>query len=68
MLLRSRYRRYPEPIMATITCSYCGRIAEEPQLTWVLEFDPRRGSIWICRDCARANLRSIEAKLDQEYW
>ncbi len=54
--------------MATITCSHCGQVAEEPQLTWVLEIDRGRGQVWICLACTRSNLRAIEAKLDQEYW
>jgi hypothetical protein len=27
-----------------------------------------RGAVWTCPACARANLRAIESKLDQEYW
>ena len=54
---------------AVLRCNLCGATASKAQsLTWVLEFDPRRGRVLTCPDCARRYLRSIEAKLDTEYW
>lgn len=49
-------------------CTHCGTTTEDPGLTWMREFDPRRGSVWCCTGCARSNLRAIEAKLDRDYW
>ena len=40
-------------------------------LDWMVETDPRRpelGQRQYCPACARQHLRSIEAKLDAEYW
>jgi hypothetical protein len=53
---------------ASVTCTQCGTIAAEPGLDWMLDADPRRGQVWVCGRCTRENLRSIEAKLDQEWW
>jgi hypothetical protein len=51
-----------------VTCSRCGAVATEPGMDWMFEIDPRRGPVTICGACARENLRSIEAKLDQHWW
>ena len=41
--------------------------AADPPLTWCREVD--RGKIrWMCEACARANVRGIEGRLDQEWW
>jgi hypothetical protein len=48
-------------------CQLCGQAVPDAPVTWMLEHGPR-GPVWTCPDCARAHLRSIEAKLDQEYW
>jgi hypothetical protein len=53
---------------APVTCPTCGATASAPPLDWMLENDPRRGPTWVCPDCARRNARSIEARLDQEWW
>ena len=53
---------------ATISCSVCGITVDGPPMTWMRETDPRRGHVWVCDRCARANLRAIEAKLEQEWW
>ena len=50
------------------SCSMCGTSVAEPPLTWMLETDARRGSVWVCDSCARNNLRAIESKLDQAWW
>jgi hypothetical protein len=34
---------------------------------WSLVTD-ERGMGYVCRDCTRANVRSIEAKLPEEWW
>lgn len=53
---------------AQVACSRCGTVTPDPGLTWMSERDPRRGLVWYCDRCARSHLRSIEAKLEQEYW
>lgn len=51
-----------------VVCNHCGTMADEPGLTWMRDVDPRRGPVWCCPQCARRNLRAIEAKLDEDYW
>ncbi|TKV61363.1 hypothetical protein FDO65_07140 [Nakamurella flava] len=51
-----------------VSCSRCGTSTTDPGLTWMSERDARRGPVWFCDRCARTHLRSIEAKLEQEYW
>ncbi len=58
------------------TCSICGRVADphvdgDPPLGWCADIHesvdgPR--TRWVCADCTRQYVRSIEAKLDQEWW
>jgi hypothetical protein len=60
----------PEPL---IQCAMCGHRESGPPLSWMYERDPSPageldGGTWYCASCARANLRSVEAKLDQEWW
>lgn len=56
---------------ASRTCSRCGATAScapdgLPE-GWSFAVE-RRGLEYMCPDCARANLRAIEAKLPQDYW
>lgn len=55
-----------------VACSLCGAAAGTADAAraagWTWEVDPRRGPVWLCTDCARRYLRSIEARLDQEWW
>jgi len=53
----------------TRVCSRCGTIAdgEEAPAGWSFGTS-RRGLEWLCLDCTRENVRSIEAKLPEEYW
>jgi hypothetical protein len=48
-------------------CQLCGTPVPDSALRWMVENTPR-GAAWTCPSCARANLRAIESKLDQEYW
>jgi hypothetical protein len=50
-------------------CSRCGAPAPAggPPLTWVSSVE-RGGLRWYCDACAREHLRSIEGKLDAEWW
>lgn len=50
------------------TCDFCGRQAEQAEtLSWVTS-EERGRQLLYCDTCARANLRAIEGKLDQEWW
>ena len=53
-----------------IGCSDCGAsfpMDAARQLAWSLGWEKGR-QIHTCPECARAFLRSIEAKLDSEWW
>lgn len=59
--------------MSEIRCHMCGRISDpgvdgNPPLAWMLDQDARGRRTWTCDACAAANVRSIEAKLDAEWW
>ena len=49
------------------TCSQCGAQAEEQPVTWSVE-NTDRGRIVLCDTCTREHLRSIEAKLDADWF
>jgi len=53
------------------TCWRCGSAAEAPEdglpEGWSMGFG-ERGVEFHCEQCTRANLRSIEAKLPEEFW
>jgi hypothetical protein len=57
---------------AVASCSVCGAVPDTadgtPPLTWSTETSPDGGTRWVCADCTRRFARSIEAKLDQEWW
>ncbi|MET0740112.1 MAG: hypothetical protein ABWZ26_00995 [Candidatus Nanopelagicales bacterium] len=54
-------------------CSFCGTVSEaqsetdDPPITWITSFE-RDQVRYYCEKCSRENLRSIEGKLDTEYW
>jgi len=51
-----------------VACQLCGRTAgTDPPLTWMLDTDGERRR-WTCPDCARDNVRALEAKLDPQWW
>jgi hypothetical protein len=57
-------------------CTMCGREADpasdgDPPLGWCADMvESRDGprTKWICDGCTRRYVRSIEAKLDNEWW
>ena len=60
-------------------CSSCGTspdpsLAGDPPLGWSTECDPSASTgdgtqvRWMCAACTRRHVRSIEAKLDQQWW
>jgi len=52
-------------------CARCGVVGEGPEggmpEGWSLDVGDR-GVTYLCETCTRANVRSIEAKLPQEWW
>ncbi|WP_188779146.1 hypothetical protein [Marmoricola endophyticus] len=51
-----------------IACAHCGRVvAEPPPLTWTSATEHGRLRHF-CDRCSRDHLRSMEAKLDSEWW
>lgn len=50
-----------------VTCSACGATCAQAPLTWSVSTGPR-GVQRVCDRCTRANLRSIEGKLDEAWW
>jgi hypothetical protein len=54
-----------------VVCDVCGATPPEDSetlpLTWVTSVENGRRRVY-CERCARDNLRSIEAKLNSEWW
>ena len=52
-------------------CSMCGRMESAPPggapVGWTVSFEAKRVT-YLCADCSRANLRSIEGRLSTEWW
>lgn len=50
-------------------CDYCGTTdpGDEPPLTWSMAVENGKTRIF-CEQCSREHLRSIESKLDSEWW
>jgi hypothetical protein len=53
-----------------VTCAFCGQVAEggdEPPITWTSAVE--QGTLrHFCDRCSREHLRSMESKLDSEWW
>lgn len=50
-----------------VTCTGCGaREAPQPP-TWSAQVSAR-GTTVLCEDCTRTHVRSIEARLDEQWW
>lgn len=60
-----------EPATDLRACVRCGAMAESPAgglpAGWSLATENRRVE-YLCVDCARSNIRAIEAKLPEEWW
>jgi transposase len=56
--------------MQTASCSVCGTTVEgDPPLTWsTATATGPRGRTLVCDRCTRDNVRSIEARLDEQWW
>ena len=52
----------------TVTCDFCGRQAAVSEtLTWSTSVEQRRMKRY-CDTCSREHLRSMEGKLDSDFW
>ena len=72
MLLRSEPLRLERTTLSRVqTCDFCGRSAvteaEAETLTWTTSVENGRRRAY-CEACSRDHLRSIEGKLDSEWW
>ncbi|MER5966136.1 hypothetical protein [Streptomyces sp. NPDC002057] len=56
--------RTPEGPLA---CARCGKTADTLPLTWTCSVENGRRT-YFCEECARANLRAIEGRLDSAWW
>jgi hypothetical protein len=54
-------------VAAVVTCAMCGRAEKEPPPTWTCQ-QTGRGRMWLCEECTRQNVRSIEGRLDEAWW
>jgi hypothetical protein len=60
----------------SVVCALCGRASDpevdgDPPLTWcadIVETSEGARKRWVCTECTRRYVRSIEAKLDQQWW
>ena len=50
-----------------VTCAVCGRTEPEQPVTWSTQVSAR-GTTVLCEACTRANVRSIEGRLDEAWW
>lgn len=49
------------------TCAVCGAVVQQRPPTWSFQ-GTARGPQWLCDRCTRANVRSIEGRLDEAWW
>lgn len=52
-----------------VTCAFCGATepGAEPPITWTSATELGRLKLF-CAECSRRHLRSMEGKLDSDYW
>ncbi|MFF9067201.1 hypothetical protein ACF09E_17790 [Streptomyces sp. NPDC014891] len=50
-----------------LVCDRCGTTADTLPLTWTCSVENGR-RCYYCEDCARANIRAIEGRLDSSWW
>lgn len=52
-----------------MTCDFCGRRAEAEDVPLIWTTAVERGRLrHYCDECSRTHLRSMESKLDSEWW
>ncbi|MFI8518665.1 hypothetical protein ACIGEZ_12690 [Streptomyces sp. NPDC085481] len=52
---------------APIVCARCGKTAAELPVTWTCSVENGTRQ-YFCEECARANIRAIEGRLDSSWW
>ena len=57
----------PEPGTGPVTCALCGETEPSLPLGWSTSFERGR-TVHHCAACAREHVRSMEGKLDSEWW
>ncbi|MFI8322120.1 hypothetical protein [Streptomyces sp. NPDC085529] len=50
-----------------VACARCGRTADTLPITWTCSVENGRRE-YFCEECARANIRAIEGRLDSSWW
>jgi hypothetical protein len=50
-----------------VRCAWCGATAAELPVSWTTSLE-RDGARSYCERCSREHLRSIEGRLDAEWW
>ncbi|MFF8842852.1 hypothetical protein ACF08N_08950 [Streptomyces sp. NPDC015127] len=55
------------PDAGSTVCSNCGATADGPPVTWTCSVE-NGVRHYLCEDCARANIRAIEGRLDSAWW
>ncbi len=57
-----------EPAEPRVCCSGCGAVATSDEaLTWLCSVE-NGGRRYFCDACSRTHLRSIEGRLDSDWW
>ncbi|MER5934331.1 hypothetical protein [Streptomyces sp. NPDC002054] len=57
-----------DPEARTVVCARCGtRSPDGAPLTWTCSMENGVRQ-YFCHDCARANIRAIEGRLDSSWW
>jgi hypothetical protein len=53
----------------TVTCALCRAAApvDPPPVSWTCSVENGERK-YVCEDCARANIRAIEGRLDSSWW
>ncbi len=51
----------------TVTCALCGATAESMPLGWSTSVERGR-QVRYCERCSREHVRSMESKLDSDWW
>jgi transposase len=51
----------------SVTCARCGTVSDGVPLTWSTSAERGR-TLYYCDVCSRENLRSIEGRLDEQWW
>ncbi len=61
------HEQVPSDPETPVVCGRCGTVADRTPPTWTcsVENGTRR---FFCDDCARANIRAIEGRLDSPWW